>query len=306
MFRDSDDRSEAAEAVSAATPRPDFRRRRFMRDVGLGAAAIGTMAAGGLAASTRPARAQGVTDVDILNFALNLEYLEAEYYLRATTGQGLAASLTSGSVGTQGTVLGGSAVPFKTVAVAQYAQQIALDEQAHVRFLRSALGSAAIAEPNIDLQLSFTTAARAAGLIGPNQSFSPFDNENDFLLGAYIFEDVGVTAYSGAAPLIQNKDILAAAAGILAVEAYHAGNIRTLLAAGGFLFATQAISQVRALLSGAPDDAGVLTATGATNVVLADSNAIAFARTTTQVLNIVYLGGQNHGFFPGGLNGEIA
>ncbi len=64
---------------------------------------------------------------------------------------------------------------------------------------------------------------------------------------------------------------------------------------------------MRALLSGAPDDFGVLSANGQnTNVVLADSNALAFSRTTTQVLNIVYLGGVNHGFFPGGLNGAIA
>jgi hypothetical protein len=127
------------------------------------------------------------------------------------------------------------------------------------------------------------------------------------MLGAYVFEDVGVTAYSGAAPLIQSKAYLAAAAGILAVEAYHAGNIRTVLFDQGQGNATAAISAVRAALSGATDDQGVVM-NGLANITPTDVNALAFSRTTTQVLNIVCAGGAsgNYGFFPQGLNGAIA
>jgi hypothetical protein len=282
-------------------------RRKLLRNVGIGTAAVATAVAG--LASPDRARAQAAgtpSDADILNFALNLEYLEAEYYLYAANGTGLASTDING-VGTAGNVIGGAAVPFQTPAIQQYAQSIANDELAHVEFLRSALGSAAVARPEIDLVNSFTTAALAAGLIQPGQTFNPFADELSFLLGAYIFEDVGVTAYHGAAPLIQSKAYLAAAAGILAVEAYHAGSIRTLLYQLNQGPATAKISALRAAASGAADDQGVVW-NGHANITPTDVNALAFSRTTAQVLNIVYLGGAsgNYGFFPQGLNGAIA
>lgn len=250
--------------------------------------------------------AGGPTDAQILNFALNLEYLEAEYYLRAVYGTGLSDD-DIGGTGDVGPVSGGSQVPFQTSSIQQYASEIAHDELAHVKFLRSALGGKAVSRPTIDLAQSFTTAAVAAGIIQAGQTFNPFADEQSFLLGAFIFEDVGVTAYHGAAPLIRHKQYLAAAAGILAVEAYHAANVRTVLFALGLADPAQKISDLRKAASGADDDRGIVL-NGRANIVPTDENGLAFSRTTSQVLNIVYLGGAsaNNGFFPQGLNGAIS
>jgi hypothetical protein len=279
-------------------------RRAILRNSGLGALALGGLAAGGaLAGSTKPAYAAAVTDADILNFALNLEYLEAEFYLRATTGRGLPASDTTGSTGPSGGVTGGSKVPFASSAIAQYAMEITTDEVQHVMFLRAALGGQAVSEPAVNLVDSFNTLAQVAGL---GSSFDPFLNDTNFLLGAYIFEDVGVTAYHGAAPLVQNKQVLAAAAGILGTEAYHAALVRTNLFERNQGPATAKISAVRAALSQAADDQGVVV-NGVSNVVLNDQHAQVFSRTPRQVLNIVY-GGVNATrglFYPNGMNGAI-
>ncbi len=194
---------------------------------------------------------------------------------------------------------------FTTRAVREYAEEIAFDERNHVRFLRGALGDAAIAEPDIDLDASFDAAARAAGL---GSGFDPFADETSFLLGAFVFEDVGVTAYKGAAPLIDDKGILEAAAGILAVEAYHAAIIRTVLFARGAFEPVQKISDLRDAADGPGDkDQGIGSPTNG-NIVPADRNGLAFSRTPREVLNIVYLGGAsaNNGFFPNRVNGPIA
>lgn len=296
---------DTTETTTAAT-----NRRHLLQTAGLGAVALGAVAATG-AAMTVPARAQAVTDADILNFALNLEYLEAEFYLRATTGEGLQPGEVSGTVGTQGTVTGGSMVPFSDKRLALAAADIAKDEHSHVLFLRQQLGSAAVAEPTINLATSFTMLARAAGIVGPTGTFNPFADEQSFLIGAYIFEDVGVTAYHGAAPLISNKDYLSAAAGILAVEAYHAGEIRSLIQRStnnNLAVYAAKVSNLRATLSGGPrDDFGPIV-NGAFNIAPTDSNSLAFSRTTTQVLRIVYGGGapSGHLFFPQRLNGLIS
>ena len=105
----------------------------------------------------------GPSDSAILNFALNLEYLEAQFYSVAVNGAGLASNLLGGT-GTQGGVTGGRQVSFKDKNVKAFAMEIAKDEIEHVKFLRTALGGAAVSQPAIDLDASFKAAAKAAAL----------------------------------------------------------------------------------------------------------------------------------------------
>jgi Ferritin-like domain len=276
-------------------------RRNFLVGAGSAAAVSAVGCGGTFMPQTTPVNppAPQYTDGDYLNFALNLEYLEATYYLIATTGTGLSSADTGGT----GKVTGGSQVVM-TSAEQEYANEIAQDELDHVRFIRSALGTSAVTMPAVNLVDSFNAAAVAAGV---GASFNPFASWQNFLVGAFLFEDVGVTAYRGAAPLLTDKGNLGAAAGIMAVEAYHAALLRTLIIRAGeqYIVWANQFSALRATLSG-----GGETMLSSFTIAAADTtNALAFSRSTNQILNIVYgnAGGNvtSGGFFPSGLNGTI-
>jgi hypothetical protein len=306
----------------------------------LGGAALAALVLGG---TTKKAQAQSaVTDTDILNFALNMEYLEAQFYTLAVYGvtidklpTPIPISVNGGTGGMVTLKPSFAKVPFTMPTIAAYAMETAIEEGKHVTFLQGALGKSAVSMPDIDLFNSFNALATAAKI---GSAFDPFASDADFLIGAYIFEDVGVSAYHGAAGLIQDKKtILPAAVGIHAVEAYHAGLVRTSINAldagtGTLNGLTQKISAARSSLanpSGATtttftgtmaDDIGLTTTMVALNgasasfsaatIVNSDSNAMGWSRTTSQILAIVTgtdPAAANHKgvFFPSGLNGTI-
>ncbi len=237
-------------------------------------------------------------DTDILNFALNLEYLEAEFYSFATTGAGLAANLTGGGnpgagvKNTTGPTTGGAAVNFTSQLGRDIAEEITADERTHVSLLRTALGSGFVSKPGINLNpfgLDMTTEA-------------------SFLRYARAFEDVGVTAYLGAAPAITSKAILATAAGILAVEALHTGNVRLQAALAG-----NPGSPSNARLDSKdqlPSESDPITG-NANNFFATNATALAQPRTPREVLRIVLnqTSAQTPtnagGFFPQGVNGNL-
>lgn len=310
--------------VATQTPSESPSRRQVLRTLGLlGLGATVTSCAPGLLnLSSLAGMPAASVDAAVLNFALNLEYLEGAFYAAAT---GRLAEIQA---------LGGNAeirlpanfrpVPFQSGDIRDFANELATDEIAHVKFLIqtiTALGGTPVARPALDLSGAFETAARAASA-GRIQGFNPFLNDLFFLHGAYIFEDVGVSAYKGASPLINDDrpgGVLEQAAGILAVEGYHAGAIRSMLydrrneeAAAGLTVAavTKAISDFRDLADGPRDkDQGITEPIrpGDANIVLSDANAVAFSRLPREVLNIVYLapGAPRGGFFPAGVNGVI-
>lgn len=229
------------------------------------------------------ADAQSLTDADILNFALNLEYLEAEFYTVVTTGRrindsGFGIGITG--TGTSGATTGGGQVALDN-RVMQAAMDLANEERMHVTLIRSALGSAAVAKPAINLE--------ALGL--------GFRNQNEFLTLARAFEDVGMTAYNGAAPLLSSRQVLATAAAIGLTEAQHAGVLRFLVYDRGVTVPQLDTLDVPPL--GSPN--------GRLFNVLADGRTP--SRTPSQVLAIVYAnrnpGTRSGGFFPSGFNGTI-
>lgn len=111
-------------------------RRRFAQGLFAGGVTLGT--AGLLHSSASLAGAQSIDDVAILNFALNLEYLEAEFYTVVTTGQRLdQLGFEVGGVGTPGPTTGGGVVALSGILL-EVARSLANEEQMHVKLLRSA------------------------------------------------------------------------------------------------------------------------------------------------------------------------
>jgi hypothetical protein len=280
-------------------------RRHFITALGMTGAAAGTGLLSGCSSSTTSTSVAGASataaQTSVLNFALNLEYLEATFYSFVTQG----ADLTGAAIVNSGAVTN---APAKLVFTGTNAQQITdmlneiyFDEKNHVTALLGLLGSSAVPRPAINLG--------AAGAITATNALSI----------ARLFEDVGVTAYNGAVGLLSSSD-LAYASQILAVEGFHAGALRLVSIQNPTIAAyVQADSLdvapvdlgTAALEAAGPTAAGgIFSTAGATSFNASTPQGFPFSRTTSQVLSIVYgpgapAGTKSGGFFPSGVNGTI-
>jgi hypothetical protein len=176
------DRDGALQETAAGLPRET--RKDFL---------LATLAGGGAALAAlvlaEPGTAATKTDVEILNYALTLEYLQAAFYTEAERRGALRTAVAKETTRVLGAV-----------------------ERAHVRALRDALGSAAVAKPFFDF----------GGVT---------EDEDAFIKTAVAFEDLGTAAYKGQAYRIDSPALLAAAVSIHSVEARHAAWIRYLAGA---------------------------------------------------------------------------
>jgi hypothetical protein len=180
---------DAAETLPDGDTRLDFLKKAGLAGgavVGGGAllgalAPAAAMAKGG---KGRPPASFGKGDVGILNFALTLEYLEAAFYNEATANQKKSKFI-------------------KDKQTQVFLKTTTTDENAHVAFLKKALGSKATSAPKV-------------GFGGTTSS------EASFVKTAVALENTGVHAYSGQALNIASPAYVAAALSILTIEARHA------------------------------------------------------------------------------------
>ncbi|WP_165800914.1 MULTISPECIES: ferritin-like domain-containing protein [Bacteria] len=249
-----------------------------------------------------------------LNLPLTLAYLSGQYHAYAARGTGLPTVLTTG-VGLAGSTTGARQVSFADPAIAALAADLASDKTAHVTTLRAEMGTAAAAQPAINLSAgatgAFSIAMQRAGIVAPGQAFDPYADDEHFLLGALLIENAVAATYrtlllAGSATA-GNATLTAQ----LADAIYHGGLIRALLddraAANPEIDAMVGkIGAMQAMLDGSNVGDQTLAGGSATssNLLDAEGRPIPFTRATLQVLSALYVSNAGPGgFLPAGANG---
>lgn len=264
-------------------------------------------------------------DADILNFALNVEYFECEFFMGALYGAGLdkfAPHLTGGGPPPIGLEIANLDPPTRDIVL-----QFGLQEIGHIRAIQETVKDP-IPRPQLDLGVKawakFFEEALGYRLSPP---FNPYANSVNYVIAMYCIPYVGLTGYVGGNPNITSHTAKRLVAGLLGVEAGQDAVIRYWLYERGHLQVypytitvaemTGKISNLRNCLgkTGIVDEGVIvpkeLGAEGRVNgnILSADTNSLAYIRTPGEVLRVLYGTGNESipgGFYPLGANGRIA
>lgn len=283
-----------AEAFEQNVTAARMNRRKLIGNLTMAAGAAGALGLAGCSTAgpamigLEPA-ANPPSVLDVLTFALNLEYLEASFYSYVVTGSGLSAADMGPN---PGTVIGLPKIAFTTPYMANIAANLMTEEVQHVELLRATIQSALGVVPQSMPSLNLAPSAALTA-----------NNDATFAAIARQFEGVGVSAYAGAAQyLVSSLPALNYSAQILDVEAQHAGALR-------YACIRMMVASPAADALDNPPSINQIFNTSATTGL----NPV---RTPQQVLGIVYgvsnastttppPGVVKGGFFPNGVNGNI-
>jgi len=290
-------------------------RRRFLSTLGMAGAAAGAAAlisgCSTTSTSSLAVNAAGAGQTDSLVFLLNIQYLEATFYSYITQGADLPSNLIAGSGAITGAPSAALAVSGTiTQQIVDLLNEIYYDEVNHVTFLQSLLGSATVARPALNLA--------AYGAITPTNAIGI----------ARILEDVEITAYASVLVGLSSSNATYSAQ-LLGAESFHSGALRLIciqnpsitdLSISDGLDVTPNDEGTAAAAAAGPNaSGGFFASTGGSIASTNTSTGIAYTRTTSQVLAILYgklaasgivitpaaTGSVAGGFFPSGLNGNI-
>ncbi|KAK4478349.1 hypothetical protein RD792_017639 [Penstemon davidsonii] len=264
------------------------------------------------------------SDVDLLEFPLNLEYLEAEFFSWAALGRGLdslAPNLAMGGPSPIGVQKANLSPEIRDIII-----QFALQEFGHLRAIQRTFPG--FPRPLMDLsKTSFASIMNNAFGEALVSEFDPYANDINYLIASYVLPYVGLTGYVGATPKLHSPIAKMLVGGLLGMESGQDAVVRTLLYQRVFMKVwpynytvaefTDKISNLRNNLgmNGVKDEGLIVTpeqgAEGiiSGNILAGNNDSLSYPRTPEEILRIVYGTGNESVpglFYPKGANGEIA
>ncbi|XP_022758022.1 desiccation-related protein PCC13-62-like [Durio zibethinus] len=264
------------------------------------------------------------SDVDRVQFALNLEFFEAEFFLFGALGKGVDDFEPSFAQGGPPPV--GARIANLDPTIRSIIEEFGYQEIGHLRSIIRTVGG--IPRPLLNLTVqAFTEVVNLATNTTLSPPFDPYANSLNFLLASYVIPYVGLVGYVGTIPNLVSSNNRALVASLLGVEAGQDAVIRALLYQRaneivipyGLTVAnfTNHISELRNRLAmcGVKDEGLIvplqLGAENRTtsNILSADANSLSYSRTPTEILRILYGSGNESrpgGFLPNGGSGRIA